>query len=115
MKNNRERKADRGSIILEFLGFGLLLQILALALFVEISNLQTYQLAAESIARHGMRAFVISQTKPSETAIQILEDFGINAKHQTNLECQPDCFSKRSELVLRVTVDRASAESVWIR
>lgn len=115
MKNKAEKMGDRGSILLEFLGYGLVLQILALTLFVQIANLQSSQLAAESIARHGMRSFVLSQIEPSETAAQILNDFGIQSKPEINMECSPDCLTVGSELRLRVTVDRAIAEAVWIR
>ncbi len=115
MRNDLGNSGERGSILLEFLGYGLLLQVVTLGLFIQVINQQSYQLAAESIARHGMRSFVISQTEPSETANQILDDFGIESKPETSLQCQPDCFSVGSQLKLRVTLQSSSAESVWIR
>lgn len=115
MKISYNKQSERGSILLEFLGYGLLLQIFALVLFVQIANLQTYQLAAESIARHAIRSFVISETDPEVTANQILDDFGIDSKSKISMECKPDCFNPGSKLVLRVTLNSASAESEWIK
>lgn len=115
MKTSDHNHGERGSLLLEFLGYGLLLQIFPLVLFVQISHLQTYQLAAESIARHSIRSFVISQTDPEVTAHQILDDFGIDSKSKISMECKPDCFNPGSTLILRVTLNSASAESIWIK
>ena len=115
MKISYHYASERGSIFLEFLGFGLLLQIFALSLFIQIANLQTYQLAAESIARHGMRSFVSAAVDPNETAAQILNDFGLMSKPDIRMECKPDCFEQGSKILLRVNLNSASAESVWIR
>ena len=115
MKISSEKAPERGSILLEFLGFGLLLQVLALTFFVQIVNLQTHQIAAESIARHGMRFFVSSNVDPNETSLQILDDLGVMSKPDIRMECKPNCFERGSKIVLRVNLNSASAESVWIR
>ena len=106
---------DRGSVVLEFLAFGLLLQVSVLMWFINISNLQGQQIAAESVARHSLRAFVLSGTQPQITGEQILNDFGIKLQPQLNFTCEPDCDSPGSILRLQVLVGSAKAQAVAVR
>ena len=56
MRISQRLNADAGSALVEFLVFGLVLQVGILTFFLDLSNQQAGQLAAESIARHGLRA-----------------------------------------------------------
>ena len=106
---------DRGSVVLEFLAFGMLLQVLVLMWLINISNLQGQQIAAESVARHSLRAFLLTGTQPQITGQQILNDFGIKAQPRLNVTCEPDCDSPGSVLRLQVAVGAASAQAVAVR
>lgn len=106
---------DRGSVVLEFLAFGLLLQVSVLMWLINISNLQGQQIAAESVARHSLRAFVLSGTQPQLTGQQILNDFGIKLQPQLSFTCEPDCDSPGSILRLQVGVGAAKAQAVAVR
>lgn len=106
---------DRGSVVLEFLAFGLLLQVSVLIWLINFSNLQGQQIAAESVARHSLRAFILSDTQPEITAQQILNDFGFNLQPRFNFTCEPDCDSPGSILRLQVEVGAAKAQAVAVR
>ncbi len=106
---------DRGSVVLEFLAFGLLLQVSVLMWLINISNLQGQQIAAESVARHSLRAFVLSGTQPQVTGEQILHDFGIKVKPLLSFTCEPDCDSPGGILRLQVVVGAARAQAVAVR
>ena len=108
-------KSDAGSALVEFLVFGLVLQVGILTFFLDLSNQQADQLAAESIARHGLRAFVISDINPRVTAQQIAADFNLKAEPKLQLICDPNCFSSGSLLHLRVQVQSSEAEAVLVR
>jgi hypothetical protein len=106
---------DRGSVVLEFLAFGMLLQVLVLMWLINISNLQGQQIAAESVARHSLRAFVLTGTQPQITGQQILNDFGIKVQPRLKFTCEPDCDSPGSVLRLQVAVGSANAQAVAVR
>lgn len=106
---------ERGSAVLEFLFFGIFLQMLVLALFLQVSSLQANQLVAESIARYGMRSFVLSGIDPKVTAAQVFNDFDIGGIPNVDLACIPDCLSAGSRLKLRVSLNSATATSVYLR
>lgn len=108
-------KNDGGSAVLEFLGFGLLLQVAVLVGFVGVNNLQSQQLAAESISRHALRAYVLFGTDPEVTASQLLGDFGLMVRPVLKLSCQPDCEASGSLLRLRVSLGEAQAVAVAFR
>lgn len=116
MKTNSLRFVDdRGSAVLEFLAFGLLLQVSVLMWLINISSIQGQQIAAESVARHSLRAFVLSGTQPQITGQQIVNDFGIKVQPELNFTCEPDCDSPGSVLRLQVSVGAGKAQSVAVR
>jgi len=49
-------KDERGSSMIDFLGFGLLLQVPVLLLATQLATIHANQLAADSIARHSLRS-----------------------------------------------------------
>lgn len=106
---------EAGSAIIEFLVLGLVLQIGALTFFLQVSNLQASQIAAESIARHSIRAFVLANTDPNETGLQIANDFEITNEPQVNMSCRPNCYDEGSLLFVEVKINGAEASAVFIR
>ncbi len=115
MKNNAVYTDETGSAIIEFLVFGVLLQVGILTLFLQISSLQTSQLVAESIARHALRSFVILDLDPKQTAMQIAQDFKVGVDPELEMLCEPNCFGEGSLLRLKVKVGSAEASSVFVR
>lgn len=103
---------DAGSAVLEFLGYGLMLQAAVLVGLVSVTNLQSQQLAAESISRHALRAFVLFDIDPEVTANQLLGDYALGGKPLLKLSCNPDCETIGSVLRLRVSLGDARAEAV---
>jgi hypothetical protein len=106
---------ERGSSMIDFLGFGLLLQIPVLMLATQLATIQANQLAADSIARHSLRSFVLQGAPVELTARQISEDFRLKITPFVELDCQPDCVSPESILRLKVSVGGVQATSVMIR
>ena len=106
---------DAGSAVIEFLGFGLLLQVSVLIGLVQVSNFQTEQMAAESIARHALRAYVLFGTTPEIIGDQIISDLGIRDKPIFSLSCSPDCYSQGSVLRLKAEIGVASSVAVAVR
>lgn len=107
--------AETGSALIEFLVLGLVFQIGALTLFLQLSNLQASQIAAESIARHSIRSFLLADTDLNETAMQIASDFRIRAEPKVNLTCIPNCLDEGSLLKVEVNVNGAKASAVFLK
>lgn len=115
MKIRNTLTNERGSSLIEFVLYGLVLQVLVLSLFLQLATWQNQQLAAESIARHGLREFILAETNPMDVARQISNDFHLKAIPEISLRCDPDCSSPLSKLLFNVDVAGAKASSVFIR
>ena len=111
MKNNSEK----GSMVIEFLLYGVFLQIGILVFSLNALSLQAQQLAADSIARHALRSYLVSQIEPEISANQVLHSFQSNSKAVLRLECEPDCSSSGSLVTLWVKLGQATASASAIR
>lgn len=107
---------ERGSAVLEFVGFGLLMQIPLLMMSMDLVELQQSQFAAEAVARHSLRSFILLGTPVETTAAEILKDFRLTTNPKLELDCKPstNCAAPGSILTLRVQVGRAQAQSRMI-
>lgn len=108
-------KGENGSMVVEFVLYGVLLQIGILVLSLTAFNLQAQQLAADSIARHALRSYLVSQIEPEVSADQVLYSFQSKSKASLKLECVPDCESSGSVLTLWVKLGQATASASAIR
>lgn len=106
---------DRGSMLIDFLGFGVLLQLPVLLLATQFTSIQSQQLAADSIARHSLRSFVLQGVAIETTAQEIARDFRLDSEPIVDLICNPDCNSPQSVLRLTVVLGDIRAASVMIR
>lgn len=106
---------DRGSALLDFLGFGLLLQIPVLVLASQLATMQSNQLAADSIARHSLRSFALYGTEVAVTSQEIAEDLELKVSPAVELLCSPDCTGSGSILRINVTFEGINSSSVMIR
>jgi hypothetical protein len=101
--------------MIDFLGFGLLLQVPVLVLAIQLATIHANQLAADSIARHSLRSFVLQDTPVALTARQISADFRLKINPVVELDCEPGCTSPDSILRLKVSVGSVRAISVMVR
>ena len=106
---------ERGSALIDFLGFGLLLQIPILLLATQIFTIQSNQLAADSIARHSLRSFLLHEIPVEITAHEIAKDFGLTIEPSVQLTCKPDCTNPESILRIDVAVGAVRSNSTMIR
>ena len=106
---------ETGSALIEFLGFGLLLQVAVLIGVVQLSNFQAEQMAVESMARHALRAYVLFGTAPEVTGDQLLADLGYRGKPVFSLSCTPDCESQGSVLRLKAKLGSATSVAVAVK
>ena len=108
-------KGDRGSVIIDFVFFGVFLQLGLLLLATQIIGIQSNQLAAESIARHCLRSFLISGTDPMVTANQILQGFESEEKADVEIKCDDNCELEGTRISVSVKVGLAQASLTAIR
>jgi hypothetical protein len=106
---------ETGSALIEFLGFGLLLQVAVLIGVVQLSNFQAEQMAVESMARHALRAYVLSGTDPEVTGDQLLAELGAQGKPIFTLTCSPDCESQGSVIRLKAQLGSATSMAVTVK
>jgi hypothetical protein len=93
VNHNADFGSEQGSAILDFIGFGVLLQIPILMFATLAVQTQQQSFAIEAIARHSLRAHVLF-AEPSNTNLVIqglAEDFGLKPERlEWNLSCKPD-------------------------
>lgn len=115
MKCNSHLTEETGSAVIEFLGFGLLLQVSVLIGLVQLSNVQAEQIAAESMARHALRAYVLFGIAPEVTGNQLQADLAAQGKPVFSLSCAPDCDSEGSVLRLKAKLGSATSVAVAVK
>ena len=109
MKSLIDFNSEKGSAIIELLGFGIFLQIPILVFAVNLGITGHQQLALESIARHGVRSFTLSPDvgAVSEVVEQLTSGFGISSSDiQWSLNCmpEPDCTNPKGIVSMRVNL-----------
>ena len=104
-------KNDSGSVVLEFVGFGILAQVPLLMVAIGLSSLQHDQLAADAINRDALRSFTLQGRAPEATAVEIAADFGIAVDRvKIQLDCEDgDCESPGGLLRMTTMVGAAVA------
>ncbi len=117
MKQSTDLSCDRGSAIVDFIGFGVLLQIPVLVFATFALSMQHQQFALEAISRHGIRAHVLIPDKESTARVimKLAMDFGLKQSDIFwNLSCNPDpkCVEPGSIARLQVKLGGLSAEAL---
>jgi hypothetical protein len=117
VKLSTDLRSDRGSAIVDLIGFGLLLQIPVLMFATFALSTQHQQFALEAIARHGIRAHVLVADKSSTTRVirEIALDFGLKEQDLVwSLSCNPDpkCLAPGSIVRLEIKLGGLSAEAL---
>lgn len=108
---------ERGSAILELLGFGVLLQIPLLVLAFQLTSTQHDQLAAEAIARDSLRSYLLFDRPPEQTAAIDASSYRIPASRiSLVMACMPlDCLSAETLVKVSVKVGQAKSTAVMKR
>ena len=109
--------SDRGSAVVDFIGFGLLLQVPVLMFATFALSMQHQQFAIEAIARHGIRAHVLVPDRTNTTRVisELAADFGLKQSDLAwNLSCSPDpkCLEPGSIARLQIKLGGLSAEAL---
>lgn len=117
MKFSTDISEDEGSALVEFIGFGLLLQIPVLMFTTFALSLQHQQFALEAIARHGIRAHVLVPDEVSTTKVihRIAADFGLDPSDLSWLiSCTPDpnCVEPGSLVRFEIKLGGLGAEAM---
>lgn len=108
-------KRDSGNVLIEFVLYGLVLQILVLVFGLHVVSIQVQQLAAESATRHALRSYVLSGVDPVITANAIVKDFGLSSQITVQLTCNPDCETQGSILNLTVQLGEVKSNALAVR
>jgi hypothetical protein len=109
--------SESGSVVLEFVGFGLLLQVTLLLVILNLGALQHDQLAAEAISRDSLRAFLLIGKPPSATAAEIAKAYRVNLGRLTvTLICQADdCDAEGNRVTVVTRIGSVQSEEVGLR
>ncbi|MFM1984105.1 MAG: hypothetical protein RL723_540 [Actinomycetota bacterium] len=100
---------ETGSALIDFVLYGLLIQMTVLVFGLQVFSLQSAQLAAESAARHALRSFALEGTDPEESVRSIAKDFNFSEDYKVSFSCVPDCISAGSLLKIAVNISSATA------
>jgi hypothetical protein len=111
--------SDRGSAVVDFIGFGVLLQIPVLMFSTFTLSIQHQQFALEAISRHGIRAHVLVPDKvnTNRVILELISDFGLKPTDLVwSLSCDPDpnCVETGSMVRLQVKLGGLSAEALQL-
>lgn len=104
---------ETGSAILEFLIFGLAVNLALLTFSVDIIQVQKHQLAADSIARHASRDFSLnlSEISAQQVASEVATGFNLQPNQwQIAAECEPaGCIAADALVKIQVLVENSRA------
>lgn len=120
MKHSANFCSEEGSALIDLVGFGLLLQIPILLFSISALEAQRQSIALESIARHGLRAFVLSSSIESTSQVvrQLIADFELEGLGvRWDIKCSPDpsCESSKTLVRIEVRLDDQSALAAAIK
>lgn len=117
MNLSTEILRDRGSAVVDFIGFGVLLQIPVLMFSTFALSVQHQQFALEAIARHGIRAHTLVPDRENTTRVisELVAEFGLRPTDiEWTLSCNPDpnCVEPGSIARLQIKLGGLSAEAL---
>jgi hypothetical protein len=110
-------KDDCGSAAIEFIGFGLLLQIPLVLFAINLVALQHDQLAAEAITRDALRSYVLLNREPLERARQLAADYRLDPRRiLLTITCKPnDCKEDAAWVFMETRIGLAVSEGALQR
>jgi hypothetical protein len=81
---------------------------------LNVLAIQKDQITAESIARHSLRSFLLSQTDPATTAQAIVDESKSKSNFSLILVCELGCDQPESLVTLEVTFGKAHAVATMV-
>ncbi len=107
-------RGEDGSAAIEFIGFGLLLQV-PLAIFAtNLVLVQHDQLAAEAITRDVLRSHVLLGAEPSTVAEAAASLYGVSpSRLRVSMSCKPlTCSQEQAWVTVKTQLGSATASGV---
>lgn len=107
-------RGEEGSAVLEFIGFGLLLQVPMVVFASNLVLLQHDQLVAEAITRDVLRSFVLFDAEPSTSALEAASLYGVSpSRVKLSMTCRPvDCKREQTWVSVKTQIGAVSASGV---
>jgi hypothetical protein len=105
---------ESGSVVLEFVGFGLILRVPILMFVTTLLGLQHDQFAAEAITRDALRSYVLLGKPPIETATEVSQAYRVPMSRVSMVvSCRPhDCEAGDSWVEITTKVGAVTARGV---
>jgi hypothetical protein len=105
---------ERGSVVLEFIAFGLLLQVPMVMFAANLVSIQNDQLAAEAITRDVLRSFVLQGAEPSAVSREAASLFGVApSRILVSMTCRPfDCAQEQTWISVKTHIGSVVASGV---
>jgi hypothetical protein len=109
--------SDHGSAPLEFLGFGLLLQIPVLVMVINLASIQHDQLVADAICRDSLRSYLLLGAQPELTAARVAAEYGTPINRiKLQVICEfGDCETEGNRIRVIAKVGLVEAETEGIK
>ena len=101
---------DLGSAVLDFIGFGLFLQLPLLLIAISFVEVQHDQLAAEAITREALRSLTLLGSDVATSANEIADSYRVpRSKVKVVMSCSPQECTEGAWVSLTTKVGIASA------
>lgn len=109
--------SEDGSVVLEFVWFGVLLQVAVLLVVLNLGALRHDQLAAEAISRDSLRAYLLIGKSPTATAAEIAKAYRVDPDRVTvSLICHvDDCDTEGNRIKVVTRIGSVQSEQVGLR
>ncbi len=107
-------RAEDGSAVLEFIGFGLVFQIPLMVIAGNLVAVQHDQLTAEAITRDLLRSYVLSNRDPLAGAAELAAAYRVSPNRiKVSLSCRPtDCNQAKAWVYVTTQIGSISASGV---
>ena len=107
-------KAEDGSAVLEFIGFGLVLQIPLMLFAGNLVTVQHDQLTAEAITRDLLRSYVLSNRDPVTGVTELAAAYRVSPNRiKVSMSCRPtDCNQAKAWVYVSTQIGSLSATGV---
>jgi hypothetical protein len=105
---------DSGSVVLEFLGFGVLLQVPILMFATTVLGLQHDKFAAEAITRDALRSYTLLQIEPSATVLDLAKAYKVSlGRIKVEMTCWPQaCGNPENWVGVTTKIGSATAQGL---
>lgn len=105
---------EAGSAVLEFIGFGLLLQLPLVLVTNSLVMAQHDQLTAEAITRDVLRSHVLMDKDPARTSLELADAYGVASNRvKVTVVCRPsNCQQEKSWVNVTTQIGDVRASGV---